>query len=505
MAQESIFIEFKKDKYLPGEQVNGEVFLNFSQDCHMGDTVHLLISAVEEVKLHEIKAMNEEQWDSRYSPNNRRYDRYYMSQHEWSMNEQAWNQGKVIPPPSPREGEEARPERRRVLLEKYQVSEIIEENVVLQSYEQNGSPNSIPAGQYSIPFSFLIPHLAPASFQYQWNLNSGEHNFAQIQYKVTAFIGSASQKYNPRSYQDKKYCHNSQIMVNSVVVEEELEDKYKNKVNLYCCCCIPRGKIKMKSKFEKSNYQVGETAKVFTKFEVEDSKVDLKQMEGALIRSLVLVADGFTKKFKHSINSVSSDGLKAGTDDDDTKPVEHQIRIIDKNDENKEMNPSTDGAIIDCVYFLNVIMHMDVTCNCSGNPKIKVPVSIRSPDPEPKFFEKPDDWDPFKTQVQILSMRSKFAGLCKLRQAEQVVQKIEPGLDVEDEEVDEHSHDDDEEDEIQQNEEEQLAQGEGQNFVVEPMTNQTGLQVGEHMALKSDRFEEKIANQNQEEGVNNKL
>lgn len=60
MAQESIFIEFKKDKYLPGEQVNGEVFLNFSQDCHMGDTVHLLISAVEEVKLHEIKAMNEE-------------------------------------------------------------------------------------------------------------------------------------------------------------------------------------------------------------------------------------------------------------------------------------------------------------------------------------------------------------------------------------------------------------------------------------------------------------
>ena len=54
-------------------------------------------------------------------------------------------------------------------------------------------PNQFPAGQYSYPFSFMLPQNLPPSFVYFWN-EEGHNCYSIIDYRVKAVLTDHQKK-----------------------------------------------------------------------------------------------------------------------------------------------------------------------------------------------------------------------------------------------------------------------------------------------------------------------
>jgi hypothetical protein len=73
------------------------------------------------------------------------------------------------------------------------------------------------------------------------------------------------------------------------------------------------------------------------------------------------------------------EGVGAG--EDSKAHREHSIKLVDSENPNFPIQPTTDGAIIDSFYTLRVLIVLDMSCYCGNELEAKVPICIRSPDP----------------------------------------------------------------------------------------------------------------------------
>jgi len=164
--------------------------------------------------------------------------------------------------------------------------------------------------------------------------------------------------------------------------------------------------MKVKAYFEKTSYEAGETALVYAKVDVEDTSVDLDSVDGVLKQEIILQAGSFKKSIHTVIRRVKTDGVKGGTDDDDVSPVEFQLEL--KNENGTQLNPSTDGAIIDSRYFLEVVLMFRMSCFCGSFPKATEEVDICSPPPPAPVWNMPPNWNPNVGQNNILKIVNKM-------------------------------------------------------------------------------------------------
>ena len=159
----------------------------------------------------------------------------------------------------------------------------------------------------SFPFSFFIPHNAPASFYYPWtNKKTNKLCFGKIEYKIQAFVpyGEPGSKLYLK-FKNAQISTHLYIFVDHPMKIEAGYHKSENLKDIKCCCCIPKGSVGLVTHFEKTNYTQGETAFVIAEVDNSKCKVNIMCITGYFKQVLSLSACGETKKITRDLTHVS--------------------------------------------------------------------------------------------------------------------------------------------------------------------------------------------------------
>ena len=220
----TVYIQLDQGSYSPGQQVNGTVFLNVTQNYPGAFHLTLTISGMEDTKLIEAKS-------SSSSDSSDSSDSSYIVHRETNT---FFNHSFPI-------------------------------------FEFNTL--SVSAGQYNFPFSFLLQPGIPSTFNYEFYKNGNCH--AKVKYVVIAKLGPVSGMKDLSSItcvQD--FVVNQEKILSSGTTKKQLTQD----INSYCC--LNKGKCTIVSYFEKSDYVPGEKANMITEIDNSECKVDVLEIKG---------------------------------------------------------------------------------------------------------------------------------------------------------------------------------------------------------------------------------
>lgn len=183
MVKGAFNIQFDKNAYHPGDQVNGFIFLNL-HDVKKTNTIYMVVNGVEETKLVESKYMTQDEYmrSYRYHGKNTEYWGYSRYGNNMHAKYDFWDS---IEHTNRRAGTDGAQETRLVHLDHYQYKVVFSHMFPIYVFPQQ----YIPPGQYQFPFSFTLPVGMPASFNYEW-VESGRNCYADISYSITTSMDS---------------------------------------------------------------------------------------------------------------------------------------------------------------------------------------------------------------------------------------------------------------------------------------------------------------------------
>jgi len=126
----------------------------------------------------------------------------------------------------------------------------------------------LPAGLYEIPFSFILPHNVPSSFNYTFSKFDREQ-YARVDYKITAYVKSNAGDIVD-SNQNLKI--SKKLLIRQSPVDISLSSALQPKVTqkVKTLCCIPRGQVKLGTDLRAVIFSAGKISQVFV--DVDNSK-----------------------------------------------------------------------------------------------------------------------------------------------------------------------------------------------------------------------------------------
>lgn len=246
----SIFVKLSKDSYSPGEQVSGVILLHLKSD-HNDPKVWLQINGHEKLEIAE----------SRLATITLGSEDHMMKR-------------------------EGRP------LFDYR----------LPAYIFRGS--FIPAGSYTIPFSFILEKDIPSSFEYNFEMHD-EECIVQVEYHISAQIEEFGTKNYMLEY-DMRFAVNQAVDYTEARIREEVSGRVKS------CFCFDRGYLDVVAELDKNVYSPNETATLTLEIDNSESKVSIEKINVALYQELKIQVGSFTHKFNHKINQYAHQGIKSG-------------------------------------------------------------------------------------------------------------------------------------------------------------------------------------------------
>lgn len=209
----------------------------------------------------------------------------------------------------------------------------------------------IPVGQWIYPFSFQLPTGIPPSFEFKdscWSQGENNKIKAKVEYK---FKGTVEVK--------GTFAKDLKGDVKVGIMDAPLASFPPGKMELdqdvMFCCCISKGAVKLGVELDKGAYYVGETANINVNIQ-NNSSVDIDKMKAKLYRTLILRADGHTKKFRHEMNRMEYQGVKEGEESNQLQHLPLQGQFL----------PQTDSKHITCRY------HVEIECAVPWCPDIEL-------------------------------------------------------------------------------------------------------------------------------------
>ncbi len=281
-----------------------------------------------------------------------------------------------------------------------ETKEVIKQNTLVYSWDA-----SVPQGQFTIPFSFLLPSHLPASFyQHEYKL------LAFIEYQLEAFL-------EPPHADCPKMKYKQPITIREAPLANNGDLKLEVTTPLKSCCCCNQGSNVLKAEFEKKFYSPEEEVKATVELDNSNSKMNHKKLYIVLIQKLELKAQGETvteNMFKRSSekNNYSPSTNKIYSESF-TLPIPKYLSEFDyklefnkygKRDEVLRkhfggfslynfLTPPTKGSLISSTFSLKVYSQMDGIE--ATLPELECPVSILIPDsPSPMGVTAPSNWRP---------------------------------------------------------------------------------------------------------------
>jgi len=313
-GENSIFIRLDKPSYLPGEQVNGQVYVNIVEDTN-GDTLYLMILGAEFTK--------------------------YKTRHSSGSGKN----------------------RRTRTVTHIGQNDILKHEYTLMS-SQTGK---IERGQYCFPVSFVIPMNAPASFSY-----GSASTYSKINYSVQAYIPPTGFF----GFFKSSLSFATPVEIRQLPVAEQGQKSGECTAKAVSCCCCNQGEVYIKAHFEKTNYTAGDIAIIITEVNASNLKADIPNLTAYLKRQIYLGVHSPTRNYDHHIFKVTLPGIRAGEQRMGSNAIRHEFKI-ETTFEGEPLQPTSLGKIAGCIYTLETSAFPSLTCGCcSQTPVVAVPIHI---------------------------------------------------------------------------------------------------------------------------------
>lgn len=356
----NIHVQFDKDSYAPGDQVNGFIYLNLFTN-YPSNTVYLMISGVEETKLVEELWVTRDEYHRKYRYHGREHSYWGYSKYR-KRSRARYDYWDSIGSHHRRTGAEGEQERRRILLDHYQFKPVF--NHKFPVYQFGGV--FIPAGQYSFPISFVLPQGMPATFNHEFK-DHGSDCFADISYTMVASLDFANFGFGQVS-NSQNFVVNQAIKGDGTTRAADITKQVKD------CCCMDKGTVKIKAYFERSDYMSGEKAAIVAEIDNSDCKNDIDHINGVFRQYLTINAGRYSKTITNEFSKVSLTGIKSGD-----KCVGQDAKRLELTLTNKQggyVQPSSSGQLIKNRYNLETTTKMTGNQCCDKAPTASILANI---------------------------------------------------------------------------------------------------------------------------------
>jgi len=263
-----------------------------------------------------------------------------------------------------------------------------------------GNGGIIPRGQYSFPFSFLVPQGLPGSMYLCRNRAQGS-----IAYSMEAYL-------QPSNSNIPKLGNSMPIIVREAVIQNIQTQQVKKQEKIKTCCCCDRGVVAFSTFFEKNAYAPTETARASAEIDNSQCKNKINDVVFSLEQSIVLRAGAHSKVIRSVIKSQSLGGLEAGESwigdklkiasielppgqEGSFQHFEDGQEIKDDPNAAGKLIPSSHGGIITSDFFLKMELRMDGCLCCQQYPSATIPIQVYSAALKPiELPQAPQGWNP---------------------------------------------------------------------------------------------------------------
>jgi len=259
--------------------------------------------------------------------------------------------------------------------------------------------NNLNPGQYSIPFSFLVPHNLPCSFYAK-----GQNFLAEISYTISAELSSHSTNFEKLECREKVKVKPSMTRPFGTYTKEDF-------VNLKVCC-RKKGGLGLAVSLEKDILAGGEKTKIVIDVDTTQSSMDVKSITCYLVQilSFKVKEKTFTTTIREPIFTTGavSKGMAGEKLSELTMPEcnegdieETVLNVSDTNLAYKLYHTSfpkgksvltTKSNLIETKHYISVICNMNHAC--ANSPEIKIPIEITSEEIRDNFASAPQWWQP---------------------------------------------------------------------------------------------------------------
>ena len=334
----SIFVRLDKGEYAPGDQVSGVINLNLFSIFNQG-VIYLTAAGVEQVKLVEIETTGT--GDNRTETKKHHRDRNFFFNNRFPVH--------------------------------------------------HFHSGFLAAGQYSFPFSFVLPTGLPSTFSYKFH-KDGEECFAITSYEISASLENAT---------GTTMNHSLPLSVNQQQAFSNQAHRMEMNQDVTHCCCFGKGRAKITSYFEKNEYIPGETAFLITEADNSNSTAAINHIKGEFRQVIRLKAGFYEHTVSNSLCELSASGIPAGQQKIGPSAIRLEVPLINAkhrpsntNDSNI-VQPTSRGKLITNEYYLVNTLEMDACICCGDHPNCKLQLNIRNPSFNYNpWTSQPDSWSP---------------------------------------------------------------------------------------------------------------
>jgi len=240
----------------------------------------------------------------------------------------------------------------------------------------------VPAGQYCIPFSFVLPQNIPGSVKDIWNHDGifGKDASATIDYKLKAELHSPTGQVHIKG--------KTPLLVKDEYRSPVVPLSGDSNLPMKSWCCCSKGFVNMKCYFEKNAYMPGETATVICDIDNSQGRIAITNMIGRLTYSLITSNESDSKTFTKTNSELILPGVAIGETKTGANQLKFTLPIITEKNVDGEEIATTNGHFVKCVYMLQVYAPIDSCCCscCSTEPMMEIPVNVSS---QPTRFAAP--------------------------------------------------------------------------------------------------------------------
>jgi len=244
-------------------------------------------------------------------------------------------------------------------------------------------------GQYTYPFSILIPQGLPGTFyESDNNPNRGGRDYqCYVRYKLQCECDSSG--FLSRDIEYEKPI----VMLENPLSAIE-QPTVEHTAAVMFCCCIPKGDVHIKATFDKNAYRPGEMAYIVVDVNNE-SESDVDEINAKLMRRLSMRADGHRKEHTELMREVTIPGVPAGEKKEEIRvqlPITYENR---RGGDYDEVRPGVNSRMITCSYYIMVECSVPMAPDISLN----LPVTIYSAAPEYVQPQAPPGWSPVQNEM----------------------------------------------------------------------------------------------------------
>lgn len=257
-----------------------------------------------------------------------------------------------------------------------------------------------PTGQFVFPFSFKIPHFAPATFYYEGEDSNLRHIKARVDYHIEAMLESISSA-------EIKCSNRKELQVCTRMIRSKTE--YSADLNEgISCLCFSKGNTNLSLKINNSEHPcIGGTSKFSLGIDNTACGAGICQID---VKLVMQISPGDSIANEHNFYSTVDVWKSTQTVNVGSGGRFNQDGIVELKYDDMQNPCSNSGVLIKCCYQLVATVFYSVSCGAS-DVTISLPIHIN---PRSKVIREvptmPEGWNPQEFSIHNLVAASSLKG-----------------------------------------------------------------------------------------------